>query len=103
MDALFTKVHGAAHRALNWVGMTVVGGLHPRMAGELSMKMSAFPFSEAIHTLIVSHRICFGETTEGNDFEDSCINFDKHIVESFEGFLHQVFCKLEYSLPSQWR
>ncbi|KAJ7897597.1 hypothetical protein B0H14DRAFT_3424957 [Mycena olivaceomarginata] len=56
MDALFTKVHGAAHRA---------------------------------------SKICFGETTEGNDFEDSSIDFDKHIVEAFEGFLRQVFSASE--------
>ncbi|KAJ7352561.1 hypothetical protein DFH08DRAFT_805775 [Mycena albidolilacea] len=74
MDALFAWVHGAAHQASNWVGMTIIGRLHPRMAGELSMKI-----------------ICFGETTEGNNFEDFCIDFDKHIVESFEGFLCQVF------------
>ncbi|KAJ7862585.1 hypothetical protein B0H14DRAFT_3444537 [Mycena olivaceomarginata] len=35
--------------------------------------------------------ICHGETLEGNDFEDSCVDFDKHIVEAFEGFLRQVF------------
>ncbi|KAJ7849377.1 hypothetical protein B0H14DRAFT_2582509 [Mycena olivaceomarginata] len=74
LDNVFTKVHKAAHQATKWVGMTVVGGPNPRLGGELSMKI-----------------ICHGETLEGNDFEDSCVNFDKHIVEAFEGFLRQVF------------
>jgi hypothetical protein len=36
---------------------------------------------------------------EGNDFEDSCVDLDKHIVEAFEGFLQQVVCAL--FLPAQ--
>jgi hypothetical protein len=35
--------------------------------------------------------ICHGTTPAGNDFEDSCVNFDKNVVEAFEGFLQQVF------------
>lgn len=35
--------------------------------------------------------ICFGETPAGNDFEQSCINFDTNVVEPFEAFLRNVF------------
>jgi hypothetical protein len=35
--------------------------------------------------------IYHGTTPAGNDFEDSCVNFDKNVVEAFEVFLQQVF------------
>ncbi|KAJ7898273.1 hypothetical protein B0H14DRAFT_3424632 [Mycena olivaceomarginata] len=78
LEGLFTKVHGAAYVASNWVGMTIVGGPNPRLGGDLSMKI-----------------ICHGETPESNDFQDSCVDFNKHIVEAFEGFLQLVFSPSE--------
>ncbi|KAJ7347680.1 hypothetical protein DFH08DRAFT_960112 [Mycena albidolilacea] len=44
------------------------------MGGALSMKI-----------------ICHGTTPAGNNFKDSCVDFDKNVVEAFEGFLQQVF------------
>jgi hypothetical protein len=95
LEGLFTKVHGAAYAASNWVGMTIVGGPNPRLGGELSMKMYIVSALGSCHQLTnVCFSICHGETPEGNDFQDSCIDFNKHIVEAFEGFLQLVFCKL---------
>jgi hypothetical protein len=39
--------------------------------------------------------ICHGTTPAGNDFEDSCVDFDKNVIEAFEGFLQQVFSELD--------
>ncbi|KAJ7735301.1 hypothetical protein B0H14DRAFT_3516877 [Mycena olivaceomarginata] len=53
-------------------------------------------FYTKVHTAgHLATNICHGETVEGNDFEDSCVDFDKHIVEAFEGFLQQVFSAAE--------
>lgn len=41
--------------------------------------------------ILLVHSICHGTTPAGNDFEDSCVDFDKNVVEAFEGFLQQVF------------
>ncbi|KAJ7692013.1 hypothetical protein B0H16DRAFT_1486581 [Mycena metata] len=49
--------------------MTILGGPNPRMNGELTLKI-----------------ICFGETPAGNDFEETCVNFNENVVEPFEGF-----------------
>ncbi|KAJ7855743.1 hypothetical protein B0H14DRAFT_2579208 [Mycena olivaceomarginata] len=61
------------YKGARWVGMTLVRGANPRMGGALSMKI-----------------ICHGTTPPGNNFEDSCVDFDKN-VEVFERFLQQVF------------
>ncbi|KAF7346299.1 hypothetical protein MSAN_01857300 [Mycena sanguinolenta] len=74
LEAFLSKVLGVVYKGAKWVGMTLVGGPNPRMGGELSMKV-----------------ICHGTTPAGIDFEDFCVDFDKHVVESFEGFLQQVY------------
>ncbi|KAJ7799061.1 hypothetical protein B0H14DRAFT_2617412 [Mycena olivaceomarginata] len=74
VGGIFAKAHGAVYEGARWVGVTLVGGANPRMGGALSMKI-----------------ICHGTTPAGNDFEDSCVDFDKNVVEAFEGFLQQVF------------
>ncbi|KAJ7801998.1 hypothetical protein B0H14DRAFT_2614767 [Mycena olivaceomarginata] len=74
LEAFFAKAHGAVYEGARWVGVTLVGGANPRMGGALSMKI-----------------ICHGTTPAGNDFEDLCVDFDKNVVEAFEGFLQQVF------------
>jgi hypothetical protein len=97
LDAFYTKVHTAGHLATKWVGMTLVGGPNPRLGGELSMKMygiSLYGLASITDRLLFPSSICHGETVEGNDFEDLCVDFNKHIVEAFEGFLQQVFCEL---------
>ncbi|KAJ7353248.1 hypothetical protein DFH08DRAFT_804823 [Mycena albidolilacea] len=74
LEAFFAKAHGAVYEGARWVGVMLVGGANPRMGGALSMKI-----------------ICHGTTPARNDFEDSCVDFDKNVVEAFEGFLQQVF------------
>ncbi|KAJ6464565.1 hypothetical protein C8R45DRAFT_940051 [Mycena sanguinolenta] len=74
LETFLSKAHSAVFKGSGWVGMTLVGGPNPRMGGELSMKV-----------------ICHGVTPAGNDFEDSCVDFDKHFVEPFEAFLQQVY------------
>ncbi|KAJ7670798.1 hypothetical protein DFH06DRAFT_1125081 [Mycena polygramma] len=73
-ETVFSEVQKAAFKGSNWVSMTIIGGPNPRMGGELSLKI-----------------ISYGSTPAGNDFEDSCVNFDKNVVESFEGFMRQVY------------
>ncbi|KAJ7300677.1 hypothetical protein DFH08DRAFT_997845 [Mycena albidolilacea] len=74
VGGVLAKAHGAVYEGARWVGMTLVRGANPRMGGALSMKI-----------------ICHGTTPAGNDFEDSCVDFDQNVVEAFEGFLQQVF------------
>ncbi|KAJ7762068.1 hypothetical protein DFH07DRAFT_957069 [Mycena maculata] len=78
LDTVYSDVHKATYNASGWVGMTIMGGPNPRMKGDLSMKI-----------------ICFGQTPAGNDFEDSCVDFDINVAEPFEGFLRQVFTAAE--------
>ncbi|KAJ7088314.1 hypothetical protein C8R44DRAFT_892844 [Mycena epipterygia] len=74
LEPVYTEVHRATFNASGWVGMTIVGGPNPRMGGEFSYKI-----------------VCFGETPAGNDFEDSCADFDKNVTEPFEEFFSTVF------------
>ncbi|KAF7347983.1 hypothetical protein MSAN_01750400 [Mycena sanguinolenta] len=74
LETFLSKVLGAVYKGSGWVGITLVGGPNPRMGGDLSMKI-----------------VCHGTTPAGNDFEDSCIDFDKNVIEAFEGFLQQVY------------
>ncbi|KAF8163884.1 hypothetical protein K438DRAFT_1775791 [Mycena galopus ATCC 62051] len=46
---------------------------------------------EAVLSPAALQDFCLGETPAGNDFEDSCVDFDKNVVEAFEGFLQMVF------------
>ncbi|KAJ7449017.1 hypothetical protein FB451DRAFT_1567149 [Mycena latifolia] len=85
LDQVYTDVHKTTYNATGWVGMTITGGPNPRMGGEFSMKIT-----------------CFGETPAGNDFEDSCVDFDKNIVEPFEAFLRATYTareRAERALP----
>ncbi|KAJ7120866.1 hypothetical protein C8R44DRAFT_736575 [Mycena epipterygia] len=87
LEPVFAEVHKATHNAAGWVGMTIVGGPNPRLGGEFSYKI-----------------ICFGETPAGNDFEDSCVDFDKNVTEPFEEYLRAVFTAQEQrarALPSR--
>ncbi|KAJ7088341.1 hypothetical protein C8R44DRAFT_892869 [Mycena epipterygia] len=77
-EPVYTEVHKATFNASGWVGMTIVGGPNPRMGGEFSYKI-----------------VCFGETPAGNDFEDSCADFDKNVTEPSEEFLSTVFTAQE--------
>ncbi|KAJ6453902.1 hypothetical protein C8R45DRAFT_1112167 [Mycena sanguinolenta] len=74
LDTFLSKVLRTVHKGSGWVGVTLVGGPNPRMGGDLSMKI-----------------VCHGTTPAGNDFEDSCIDFEKNVIEPFEGFLQQVY------------
>ncbi|KAJ7785315.1 hypothetical protein DFH07DRAFT_948396 [Mycena maculata] len=59
LDTVYSDVHKTTYNASGWVGMTIMGGPNPRMKGDLSMKI-----------------MCLGQTPAGNDFEDSCVDFD---------------------------
>ncbi|KAJ7480487.1 hypothetical protein B0H11DRAFT_2280527 [Mycena galericulata] len=74
LEGVYSEIHKATYNASGWVGMTIMGGPNPRMGGDLSVKI-----------------ICFGETPAGNDFEDSCVDFDKNVVEAFEAFLRNCY------------
>ncbi|KAJ6566707.1 hypothetical protein B0H19DRAFT_1066991 [Mycena capillaripes] len=74
LDGILAHLHKATYNASGWVGMTIVGGPNPRHDGELSFKIA-----------------CFGKTPAGNDFEESCVDFDKNIAEPFEAFLRSSF------------
>ncbi|KAJ7116676.1 hypothetical protein C8R44DRAFT_739360 [Mycena epipterygia] len=87
LEPVFAEVHKATHHAAGWVGMSIVGGPNPRLKGEFSYKV-----------------ICFGETPAGNDFEESCVDFDKNVTEPFEEYLRAVFTAQEQrarALPSR--
>ncbi|KAJ7442103.1 hypothetical protein B0H11DRAFT_2204602 [Mycena galericulata] len=61
LEGVYSEIHKATYNASGWVGMTTM------------------------------HTICFGETPAGNDFEDSCVDFDKNVVEAFEAFLRNCY------------
>ncbi|KAJ7024940.1 hypothetical protein C8F04DRAFT_1191985 [Mycena alexandri] len=91
VDALaevYKHLHQATYNAAGWVGMTILGGPNPRLPdGELSLKI-----------------ICFGESPAGNDFEDSCADFEENVVEPFELFLRTCFTaeqRLARALPRE--
>ncbi|KAJ7291347.1 hypothetical protein C8J57DRAFT_1587314 [Mycena rebaudengoi] len=74
LGPMLGKVLNVAQRETGWVGMTILGGPHPRIGGELSVKI-----------------LCTGETPEGNDFQFSFPKFNEVIFEGFQDFLHAVF------------
>ncbi|KAJ6596597.1 hypothetical protein B0H10DRAFT_1960067 [Mycena sp. CBHHK59/15] len=74
LDGMYADVHKATYNASGWVGMSIMGGLNPRMGGELSMKI-----------------VCFGQTAAGNDFEDLCMDFNKNVLEAIEAFLRNCY------------
>ncbi|KAJ7478926.1 hypothetical protein FB451DRAFT_1172058 [Mycena latifolia] len=87
LDKVYTEVHTATYNAAGWVGMSIMGGPNPRMGGELSMKI-----------------ICFGQTPAGNDFEESCVDFDKNLVEPFGAYLRACYTaqeRAERALPAR--
>ncbi|KAK6969169.1 hypothetical protein R3P38DRAFT_2814910, partial [Favolaschia claudopus] len=59
IETAMVYIHKALYQATRWVGFTVLGGPHPRLQGQLSLKV-----------------ICHGRTPMGNDFEDVCVDFD---------------------------
>ncbi|KAJ7430922.1 hypothetical protein FB451DRAFT_1198538 [Mycena latifolia] len=87
LDKVYTEVHTATYNAAGWVGMSIMGGPNPRMGGELSMKI-----------------ICFGQTPAGNDFKESCVDFDKNLVEPFGAYLRACYTaqeRAEHALPAR--
>ncbi|KAJ7480906.1 hypothetical protein FB451DRAFT_1556369 [Mycena latifolia] len=87
LEQVYRDVHTATYNASGWVGMSIMGGPNPRMNGELSMKI-----------------ICFGQTPAGNDFEDSCVDFDRNLTEPFAGFLGACYTaqqRAERALPAR--
>jgi hypothetical protein len=38
-------------------------------------------------------RLCFNQTPGGNDFEESCIEFENDILKPFQDFLRLVYCE----------
>ncbi|KAJ7351341.1 hypothetical protein DFH08DRAFT_806064 [Mycena albidolilacea] len=86
LDGVYSDIHKATYTATEWVGMSIFGGPNPRMGGQLTMKI-----------------ICFGATPGGNDFEYSCVDFDKKITQPFHEFLKLCFTSDEaasWALPS---
>ncbi|KAJ7790792.1 hypothetical protein B0H14DRAFT_2625676 [Mycena olivaceomarginata] len=86
LDGVYSDIHKATYKATEWVGMSIFGGPNPRMGGQLTMKI-----------------ICFGATPGGNDFEYSCMDFDKKITQPFHEFLKLCFTSDEaasWALPS---
>ncbi|KAJ7744335.1 hypothetical protein B0H16DRAFT_1727276 [Mycena metata] len=85
LEVIYRDIHQATFNATGWVGMTILGGPTPRMDGELGLKI-----------------ICFGQTPAGNDFEETCVDFEENVVEAFEGFVCLCYtaaqCK-ERALP----
>ncbi|KAK7040425.1 hypothetical protein R3P38DRAFT_3180137 [Favolaschia claudopus] len=74
IETAMVYIHKALYEATRWVGFTVVGGPHPRLQGQLSLKV-----------------ICHGRTPMGNDFEDVCVDFDDKVLKPFQDFLRLVF------------
>ncbi|KAJ7203721.1 hypothetical protein C8J57DRAFT_1259584 [Mycena rebaudengoi] len=74
LGPMLGKVLNVAQRGTGWVGMTILGGPHPRIGGELSVKI-----------------LCTGETPTGNDFQFSFPKFNEVIFEGFQDFLRAVF------------
>ncbi|KAJ6471704.1 hypothetical protein DFH09DRAFT_1476105 [Mycena vulgaris] len=74
IESVFKEVHSAIYNAAGWVGMSISAGPNPRLGGDISLKI-----------------ICFGDTPAGNDFEDSCVDFDKNVIETFEAFARSCF------------
>ncbi|KAJ6498283.1 hypothetical protein DFH09DRAFT_1103254 [Mycena vulgaris] len=72
LDELFEGVHGIMGEAAGWVGVSLLAGPTPRMpGGEISVKV--------------------GETPAGNSFAESCVDFEKEIVQQFTQFAARVF------------
>ncbi|KAJ7094129.1 hypothetical protein C8R44DRAFT_890496 [Mycena epipterygia] len=78
LENLFKDAHLVGHEMSGWVGVTIVGGPTPRLGGVLTFKL-----------------VCFGETTNGNNFETLCADFDKTLGDPFGEFLRQVFSVAE--------
>ncbi|KAJ6583426.1 hypothetical protein DFH09DRAFT_1360098 [Mycena vulgaris] len=74
IESVFKEVHSAIYNAAGWVGMSISAGPNPRLGGDISLKI-----------------ICFGDTPAGNDFEDSCVDLDKNVIETFEAFARSCF------------
>ncbi|KAJ7347693.1 hypothetical protein DFH08DRAFT_960128 [Mycena albidolilacea] len=71
LETMLAEVHKAIFLATGWTPFTLVGGPNPRMGGDLTLKV-----------------LCFNQTPGGNDFEESCIEFENDILKPFQDFLH---------------
>ncbi|KAJ7202959.1 hypothetical protein C8J57DRAFT_1259988 [Mycena rebaudengoi] len=60
LGPMLGKVLNVAQRETGWVGMTILGGPHPRIGGKLSVKI-----------------LCTGETPAGNNFQFSFPKFNE--------------------------
>ncbi|KAK7007796.1 hypothetical protein R3P38DRAFT_2552643 [Favolaschia claudopus] len=74
LETAVVHIHKALYAATKWVGFTILGGPHPRLKGQLSLKV-----------------ICYGKTPMGNDFEDVCVDFDDNVIKPFQDYLRLVF------------
>ncbi|KAK7017278.1 hypothetical protein R3P38DRAFT_2377159, partial [Favolaschia claudopus] len=83
IETAMVHVHKALYAATNWVGITLLGGPHPRLKGQLSLKV-----------------ICHGKTPMGNDFEDVCMDFDDRVLKPFQDFLRMVYSSQSEESPS---
>ncbi|KAK7053969.1 hypothetical protein R3P38DRAFT_2761739 [Favolaschia claudopus] len=86
IETAVVHIHKALYAATKWVGFTILGGPHPRLKGQLSLKV-----------------ICHGKTPMGNDFEDVCVGFDDNIIKPFSDFLRLVYSAkdcAEFELPA---
>ncbi|KAJ6487345.1 hypothetical protein DFH09DRAFT_1339458 [Mycena vulgaris] len=75
LDEMFEGAPALLGDSAGWVGVSLLAGPTPRMpGGEITVKV-----------------ICSGETPAGNTFAESCIDFQKQIVEQFTQFAERVF------------
>ncbi|KAJ6539873.1 hypothetical protein DFH09DRAFT_1090184 [Mycena vulgaris] len=75
VDEMFEGAHALLGENTGWVGVLLLAGPTPRMpGGEITVKV-----------------ICSGKTPAGNTFAESCVDFEKQIVEQFTQFADRVF------------
>ncbi|KAJ7217440.1 hypothetical protein C8J57DRAFT_1732365 [Mycena rebaudengoi] len=70
----YGEVHKVTQEKAGWVGFTITGGPHPRLNGQLSMKI-----------------ICFGTSPAGNNFEEAHEDFSGAVTLPFQAFLRRLF------------
>ncbi|KAJ7254898.1 hypothetical protein C8J57DRAFT_1722029 [Mycena rebaudengoi] len=70
----YGEVHKVTQEKAGWVGFTITGGPHPRLNGQLSMKI-----------------ICFGTSLAGNNFEEAHEDFSGAVTLPFQAFLRRLF------------
>ncbi|KAJ6614210.1 hypothetical protein B0H10DRAFT_2267207 [Mycena sp. CBHHK59/15] len=74
INHVYAKVHEATMKETGWVGMVIMGGPMPRRGGQISTKT-----------------ICFGETTNGFDFQALHPDFEGDVKKHFNKFLKHLY------------